>query len=121
MNPIANAIQAAQRAARRLGGIEIVYRRGDDDLPLSATLGRSTWQLENGSAGLVVFESRDYLIDAAGLQLRGAPLIPQRHDKIVEGCFVYGVLDEASIPAWRYSDPFRLQIRVHTKLLQVLT
>jgi hypothetical protein len=121
MNPIQAAIAAGQRAARQLGGVKIIFRRDTDDVPLVATIGRSNWQLENSAGGLMVLESRDFLVDVECLKLRGELIVPQRHDVILEDDLVYAVLDDSNIPAWRYSDQFRQQIRIHTKLVDKLT
>ena len=35
-----------------------------------------------------------------------------------QGTFIYEVLAPAGHPVWRYDDPYRQMIRVHTKLIK---
>lgn len=72
--------------------------------------------------GLVLrMEIRDYLIDSADLKLDGQPTLPERGDLIIENedgkNFTYEVLPIGNQRAWRYSDPFHLKLRIHTKLI----
>jgi len=51
--------------------------------------------------------------------LGGTPVLPQRGDRIRETqstqVFVYEVVAPGDEPCWRYSDPYRRTLRVHTK------
>lgn len=68
-------------------------------------------------------ESRDYLITTADLMLDGSATLPQRGDCIRETqgslVFVYEVMAPGNEPPWRYSDPYRRALRIHTKQTDV--
>jgi hypothetical protein len=84
-----------------------------------ATIGKTTFELDDGYGVLVRHESRDFLVLAADLVLAGVPVIPQRGDRIEEtqgdATFVYEVSAPAKEPCWRFSDAFRKTLRIHTK------
>ena len=117
----ANAWLQAQRHATLSS--DIVYRRGAQDLELTATIGRTLFESETVSGTRLVTESRDYIVRSADLlALVGATQLPEVGDVIREtqGAIVYsyevlpfGPQDEH----WRYCDPQRLAVRIHTKLL----
>ena len=91
-------------------------------VPVSATIGATTFQIENEYSVLVQFTSRDFLITAADLVLGGTVVQPKANDCITEsmaeGTVVYQVLAPGKEPCWRWSDPYRNTIRVHTKQVQ---
>jgi hypothetical protein len=98
----------------------VTYRRGDQNVQVQATIGRTIFRLDAPSDGFGVttrYVSRDYLIRAADLVLNGEQTLPQRGDQIVE---LNGVTHEvmgpgSGEPDWRFSDPQRLTLRIHTK------
>jgi hypothetical protein len=72
---------------------------------------------------LETLESRDYLIDAADYAPTGAASEPQRGDRIIETVggteHIYEVMTPApGAPVFRYTDRYRVRLRVHTKLKQ---
>ena len=108
--------QLQQHASR-----PVTYQRGIDTVPLNATIGRTLFEL-TGDEGIVErIESRDFLIPASELVLAGQTTLPERGDQIVEtdvgGTFIYEVMTPGDEPRWRYSDPYRKTLRVHTKLV----
>lgn len=116
------AVAAAQKTARQLtSNGEIIYARGAVSVDLTAGRGRSSFDVLQGDV-LVHLESRDFLIEAAELVLDGALTLPVRGDRITEtdelgATLTYEVLEPGGEPPWRYSDEYRLQFRVHTKLI----
>ena len=98
---------------------EVTYRRGVDSVPVQATVGRTLFEQDDGSGAIVRTEVRDYLIDTADLVLAGQPALPERGDRIEETeggkKFTYEVMPLGTEPHWRYSDPYRKTLRVHTK------
>lgn len=98
---------------------EVTYRRGVDSVPVQATVGRTVVEQDDGSGVIVRTEVRDYLIDTADLVLAGQPVLPERGDRIEETeggkKFTYEVMPLGTEPHWRYSDPYRKTLRVHTK------
>jgi glycerophosphoryl diester phosphodiesterase len=80
-----------------------------------ATVDRTT----NGSGAVVQWESRDFLIAAVDLVLAGEIVEPLPGDQIKEAAggkvLVYVVMGPGKEPCWRWSDPYRRTLRVHTK------
>jgi hypothetical protein len=100
--------------------LTVTYRRGDQSVQVQATIGRTIFRLDAPGDGFGVttrYVSRDYLIRAADLVLNGEQTLPQRGDEIVESNGVtHEVMGPGSgEPDWRFSDPQRLTLRIHTK------
>lgn len=94
---------------------EVTYRRGGDAVTLRATVGRTQFTREDPHGVVMETEVRDYLFRSEDLVLSGNPTSPERGDQIEDQGAVYEVLPLGSEPPWRYSDPYRNTIRVHTK------
>jgi len=98
---------------------EVTYSRGVDSASVQATVGRTVFEQDDGSGVIVRTEVRDYLIDTVDLVLAGQPVLPERGDRIEETesgkKFTYEVMPLGTEPHWRYSDPYRTTLRVHTK------
>ncbi|HYD00775.1 MAG TPA: hypothetical protein VEB22_06060 [Phycisphaerales bacterium] len=100
----------------------VVYRRGGDSKELLATVGRTEFE-QADSAGLIHrVESRDFLVRAEDLDFGAGPVLPRSGDKVreTEGgrTFVYEVNAPGGAggqPPFRYSDPYRRTLRIHTK------
>jgi len=99
----------------------VTYSRGGQQLSISATIGRTEFDVDPGDGFGVRVEARDYLIHAADLVLGGVTVKPQRGDRIREtradgDTAVYEVMSPADgEPVWRYSDDYRRRLRIHTK------
>lgn len=99
----------------------VVYERGAAQLELSATIGRTEFE-QADEAGLIHrTESRDFLVRAAELDLGDGPTFPKAGDRLREtvgpSVFVYEVNAPGGQPPWRFSDPYRKALRIHTKLI----
>lgn len=101
----------------------VLYQRGAASAQVAATVGETVFQIDDGAGALLRVESRDYLITAVDLVLGGSPTLPQRGDRIRETqgtqVFVYEVMAPGEEPHWRWSDPYRRTLRVHTKQIDV--
>ncbi|MFH1022122.1 MAG: hypothetical protein V1809_01895 [Planctomycetota bacterium] len=97
----------------------VVYVRGADSVEVSATIGRTIFSLDQGYSVIERVETRDYLVLAADLVIGGVATLPRAGDRIreVEGnkAYVYEVMAPGNEPCWRYSDPYRKTLRIHTK------
>ncbi len=97
----------------------VVYERGADTTTLSATIGRTVFEIDDGRGVIQRHEARDFLVLAGDLVLAGAETLPQAGDRIRETqgttVFVYEVMAPGNEPVWRYSDPYRKTLRIHTK------
>lgn len=91
----------------------VTYRRGETELPVSATLGQTRYEVEDEYGLRIDAHATDFLIRAADL----IPTFgqPQLGDRIVSEGVVYEVLDLAGQGHWRWSDPYRTTIRIHAK------
>jgi hypothetical protein len=100
---------------------EVTYRRGLNMVVAKATIGRTVFEQDDGAGVIIRTQVRDYLIDTADLVLAGQPTLPEKGDRIEETDagkkYVYEALPLGSEPHWRYSDPYRRTLRVHTKLI----
>ncbi|MGE4157616.1 MAG: hypothetical protein AB7F75_00800 [Planctomycetota bacterium] len=99
--------------------VEVTYVRDTESVSVQATIGRTIFEVENGRGVLEKFESRDFLVLTQDLVLDGSPVLPERGDTILETqgptVHVYEVMAPGKEPHYRYSDPFRKTLRVHTK------
>ena len=99
--------------------VDVVYERGVEQVPVKATIGKTEFELDDGSGVVVRIQSRDYLIHTADLQLSGRPALPVAGDRIRETqggtTFVYQVIAPGNEPHYRSSDTFRTLLRIHTK------
>lgn len=103
----------------------VVYQRGADAMEVLATIGTTVFQIDDGAGAILRIESRDYLITATELMFGDTPVLPQRGDQIREArgtqVFVYEVMAPGDEPHWRWSDPYRHTLRIHTKQVDVET
>lgn len=84
-----------------------------------ATIGRTDFEQVDEFGIVHKVQSRDFLIRAADLVLNAELTLPKAGDRIRETAgaqtFVYEVMAPGTEPPWRYSDPYRKTLRVHTK------
>ena len=97
----------------------VVYQRGADAVEIAATIGRTEFEQVDDFGVVQKVQSRDFLARTADLVLAGAPTLPKAGDRIRETAgaqtFVYEVMAPGNEPPWRYSDPYRKALRIHTK------
>ena len=100
---------------------DVIYVRGVDQVPVKATIGKTEFEIDDGSGVIVRIQSRDFLIHTTDLVLAGTDSLPVAGDLIREtqgaNTFVYEVMAPGNEPHYRYSDPFRKLLRVHAKLI----
>lgn len=86
---------------------------------LFATIGRTEFEQVDEFGIVHRLQSRDFLIRAADLVLNSALALPKAGDRVRETVgtqtFVYEVMAPGGEPPWRYSDPYRKALRIHTK------
>lgn len=103
----------------------VTYRRGLDSATVNASIGQTEFEVDDGFGVLQKTESRDFLILAVELVLAGATVLPERGDRIEETVgtttYVYEVMAPGNAPPWRYSDPYRKTLRIHTKLVETIS
>jgi hypothetical protein len=102
----------------------VVYVRGANQRSVSATIGRTLLKLEDGYGGVhMQWTDRDFLIQPADLVIAGLQVLPERGDTIRETqngkVYIYEVMAPGSEPHWRWSDPHRRLLRIHTKQIGI--
>lgn len=109
------------RMQRQHAATTVLYHRGDLSAPVSATIGRTTFEVDDGYGVLVRYHSRDFLVPVEELLLGDNRVAPERGDRIQEMqdgvTYVYEVTAPGKDPPWRYSDPYRRTFRIHTKMV----
>jgi hypothetical protein len=102
----------------------VTYQRDNVEAELPATIGRSTYEQDDGEGIITRSQVRDFLIDTADLLLSAIGTLPRRGDRVLETdgntTFVFEVMALGGEPPWRYSDPFRLKLRIHTKQIDTI-
>lgn len=95
------------------------YVRGISTVGVQATVGKTVFEQADDYGIVQKTETRDFLIRTADLVLDAQITQPQRGDLVreTEGSttFVYEVLSPGNEPVFRYSDPYRKTLRIHTK------
>lgn len=91
----------------------IVYQRGAEHLPLVATIGRTEYEVEDGLGLRVTGHMTDFLFEADAFVLTFG--VPHPGDQIQAGGVLYEVMSLAGQGHWRWSDPYRTTLRVHTR------
>jgi len=97
----------------------VVYQRGVEAKEVQATIGKTEFEQADESGLIHRTESRDFLIRTADLDIGSGVTLPRAGDRVREitgtQVFVYEVNAPGGQPPWRYSDPYRRVLRVHTK------
>ncbi len=97
----------------------VVYQRGAEAKEILATIGRTEFEQADDAGLIHRVESRDFLVRAADLDLGAGPILPRAGDQVRETVgtqvFVYEVNAPGGQPPFRYSDPYRRVLRIHTK------
>ena len=101
----------------------VTYQRGADSVDVAATVGKTQFEIDSGYGVVETFQSRDFLIAATDLVLGGEQVEPRQGDRvretIGETVHVHEVMAPGKAPCWRWSDPYRTTLRIHTKEVSV--
>jgi len=97
----------------------VQYQRGGESVEIAATVGRTVFEQADYYGIIHRTESRYYLVLATDLLLASVQTLPKAGDRIRETdgdkVFVYEVMAPGGEPAYRFSDPYRRTLRIHTK------
>ena len=100
---------------------QVLYRRGTTEVSVPATVAATRFEVDDGTGTIRAQGVRDYLLAAADLVLGGENVLPERGDEIVETrggtAYVYEVMDLGAERHYRFCDPDRTPLRIHTKLV----
>ena len=95
----------------------VTARRGSKTIgsSLTATYGSTQFQ-QDSQVGIITWESKDFLITAADYTIDSTAVEPERGDQITDHLGnVFRVLGDNDLPPFKYADPFRKLLRIHTK------
>ena len=92
---------------------QVTYRRGETEGLLSATFGRTEYEVEDDYGLRIGAEATDFLILGADLSPTFGE--PEAGDQIVADGAVHEVMSLAGQGHWRWSDPHRTTMRIHAK------
>ena len=100
-----------KRAAYCASPIE--YRRPPESTVVSATYGKTDVELADESGLTIRSYVWDFLVLASDLQPRG--WVPEPGDIIAADGQLFEVMNLAGEGCWRWSDPYRMTYRIHTR------
>ena len=107
-------IGAAMKALRAMQldalATDVVYRRGGLAVAVKAVVGRTWTRSTNEYGEWVKTPMRDYIVPEGQFAF-----FPEPGDLVEDGGSTYEVLALGSEPCWRWSDPCRTAMRIHTK------
>jgi hypothetical protein len=99
----------------------VTYQRGTDSVTLQASYGAKLLKIDDGMGGIrLEWTDQDFKFLAADFHFPyGDTIEPKRGDLVhatINGQVeTFEVLPFGSEPPWRWSDPYHVNIRVHTK------
>lgn len=103
-------------------GVAITYRRGSQAAALTATPGKTTFEIADEQGAVQTVESWDFLLQAADLTFGGGTILPERLDEVLRTDggtrYTHQVLPFGGEPLYRWCDPFHTLLRVHTKIIK---
>lgn len=120
-NPFFNAVTAALATVRNATGVEVTYHRGASQVTIEkATKGQSRFESDNGFGLTTEMRTADWLIEAAAIDFGDGPVEPDEGDLVKQtigsDVIVFEVMAPGGAePAWRYADPQRTTVRIHSK------
>ena len=97
----------------------IVYRRGQDEVAVNATLGKTDYETSDENGFTVKAHTNDFLITAIELMVNDDLITPRVGDQIIINRngkeIIFEVLALPGDGCFRFSDPFGRTLRIHTK------
>lgn len=99
----------------------VTYLRGSDSVHAQATVGRTVFEQQDQFGAVQRTETRDYLVRTEDLILGGERALPRAGDRVREpggtAALLYEVMSIGSEPPFRFSDPDRRTLRIHTTFI----
>lgn len=96
----------------------VTYCRGASSVTITATKGKTDTNVVNGDGVEVRGQIDDWIIKPSDLVIDGVTVFPQQGDRIRDTIGSQTVIYEVSKgpdgAAWRYTDNFRVAMRLHT-------
>jgi len=95
----------------------VTYERDGRSVPLAATFGEKSYEVQDGYGGLVWSESMDFIVTAADLAIAGVETKPEAGDRVrLQDGRVFEVMAPGgNMSHYTAADPYQTAWRVHTK------
>jgi hypothetical protein len=123
MDLLRTANEWLQKTRKAYAASPVTYQRVSASASFPASYGRAEYTVTGSEGFTAVFESWDFLVDAADLELDGETTAPKVGDRVIVGelddGLVYEVVNVPGGKCWRWSDSFQRTYRVHTKYVGV--
>ena len=120
---LAQSSEWLESKRHELRTVPVTYSRDEASVALQATIGQTVFEQRDDYGVIEKTESRDFLVRAEDLVLTGSATLPERGDRVREAdggkVYVYEVMAPGKEPHFRYSDPYRRTLRIHTKQVDV--
>lgn len=111
-----SGMAAALRSER---GMDVTYLRRKQSVSLVAIPARTPVRVDPQGQSRIESRMRDWLIVPGDLVIDEAEVLPIQGDTITDDSgFVWRVVDIDGEPCWRYTNSAKVQIRVHSQLIQ---
>lgn len=125
MSEFASIIADALCSLSGVAGQTVTFVRNTDWVKVEAVSGSTTFDLDDGNGVVVEYRTQDWLIGACNLRIAGEQVEPKRGDLIEQSVgsriHVFEVLrPDGGEQVFRYIDPARTRMRVHTKLKEIV-
>ena len=89
---------------------DIVYRHGNTAYDVKAVAGKTVFRVQNDCGEYVRMDSRDFIVPAGTFDFE-----PEAGDTVEFKGGIYEVLAPGGESVWRWSDPYKTALRIHTK------
>jgi len=97
----------------------VTYARGEDTVDVAATKGETLFEIDTGGAAIQTYHALDFIVRTSELVFDGEAVTPESGDTITETDGDVTRTFRVSVPGseqcFRYTDPHRKGIRIHTK------
>lgn len=122
-NEMATAQADLMSQMNTAAGETVTYRRGSDDVEITAVVGRTAYELIDQTGSALQTSSIDFIVAPADLVLDSVTVTPEPGDEIdrtIEGgaTATYDVRPDGGLACFQL-DPSRMQMRIRARLKAV--
>lgn len=96
-------------------GVTVRYARGIPNVDVTAVLGQTPVGFDLGGGVLQTWQTQDFFLTKSTLLLSGHQAYPEVGDEITYSGTTFRVCNATDGRCYRYTDPYRRTMRVHTK------
>lgn len=121
MSRLASSASSLISGLRSSAGVAVTYRRSSYSVALTAIPGSTDFETVGPSGVIETIQTRDWIVKASELILNSAIVLPAAGDEIDETVgsevLTYRVVAPTGDTVYRFSDPYRKILRIHSKLI----